>query len=74
MGPGVTGECVDIKEYTSHGLVEGNVFDGRGVGGEARGLVEGNVFDGVCVGGGGEGKVVMVGDTGEGGHGSEVLD
>ncbi len=33
MGPGVTAECVDIKEGTRDGLVMGNVFDGSDLSG-----------------------------------------
>lgn len=31
FGPGITAEHIDIKEYTSHALIEGNQFDGRGI-------------------------------------------
>ena len=31
FGPGITAEHIDIKEYTSWGLIEGNQFDGRGI-------------------------------------------
>jgi hypothetical protein len=31
FGPGITAEHIDIKEYSSHGLIEGNQFDGRGI-------------------------------------------
>lgn len=30
IGPGVTAEHIDAKEYSSHGLIEGNIFDGTG--------------------------------------------
>ena len=29
LGPNVTAECVDIKEGTSGGLIQGNTFDGN---------------------------------------------
>ncbi len=31
FGPGITAEHIDIKEFTSRGLIEGNQFDGRGI-------------------------------------------
>ena len=34
LGPDVTAECVDIKEGTRDGLVQGNTFDGNALSGE----------------------------------------
>ena len=34
LGPQVTAECVDIKEGTSGGLIQGNTFDGSSLAGE----------------------------------------
>lgn len=30
IGPGVTAECIDIKENSGPGLIQGNTFDGSG--------------------------------------------
>lgn len=34
IGPGVTAECIDVKENTQGGLIQRNVLDGSGMGGE----------------------------------------
>ncbi len=34
VGPGVTAECVDIKEHTTGGIIDGNYFDATGISGQ----------------------------------------
>ncbi|CAG2182125.1 unnamed protein product, partial [Oppiella nova] len=34
IGPGVTAECIDIKEGSCCGLIKGNTFDGSGLSGQ----------------------------------------
>lgn len=34
IGPGVTAECIDIKEGTTGGIIRGNKFDATGISGE----------------------------------------